>query len=304
MPAPLSAVDDAALRRLAQFSIFMAMLGVLTTAGALVRLPNAAQAGQRIVIVAGAGFSIFTFAFGLMISFRRSGARPVGFAVVAATFIAAALFGLLALVVDESRLTFATWTVCLLVYALLTTHRLVRWPLSVASDRPKSAVALFISYRRQDSRDTVGRIHDHLKQRFNEDRIFLDVDRQEAGEDYRVSIRRALDDSDVLLAVIGSRWSTIADRSGRPRLADPDDVVRAELETAFERRLRVIPVLIDGATMPAEDELPLSLRPLSYRTAIPIRPDPDFARDMQQLLLAIEEGCAPGPGQAIMLPGV
>ena len=94
-------------------------------------------------------------------------------------------------------------------------------------------------------------MHDHLRQSFEEERLFLDVDRQAAGEDYRMVIGRALERADLVLAVIGTRWLTVTDREGRRRLDDPEDMVRLELETALENQMRVIPVLIEGASMPA-----------------------------------------------------
>jgi hypothetical protein len=108
-------------------------------------------------------------------------------------------------------------------------------------------------------------------------------------------IGRALERADLVLAVIGRRWLTITDRDGRRRLDDPDDMVRLELEMAFERKLRVVPVLIEGATMPNAMDMPRSLQPLSYRTALPIRPDPDFKSDMERLIAALRAAVAAGP---------
>jgi hypothetical protein len=180
--------------------------------------------------------------------------------------------------------------IVLLAYAALATHRLVRWPTGDLWDQPKSSLAVFISYRREDSRETVGRIHDHLRQPFEEQHLFLDVDRQAAGEDYRMVISRALERADVLLAVIGTSWLAVADREGRRRLDDPEDIVRIELETAFKHNLRVIPVLIEGASMPSTVDVPPSLQPLCYRTALPVRPDPDFKNDLQRLVVALRVG--------------
>jgi hypothetical protein len=205
--------EDVSLRRLAQGSMLVAMASLLATAVALTRLPYAAAAGQWIVLSGGAAVSLAAFAFGLLISLRRTRARQVGFAVVAITIVTAALFGIVALVVPESRWFFGAWTMGLLAYVALTTHRLVGWPRADVRDQPKSSRALFISYRRQDSRETVGRMHDHLRQSFEEARLFLDVERQAAGEDYRIAIRRALERADLVLA--GHRH-TLAD-GHRPR---------------------------------------------------------------------------------------
>jgi hypothetical protein len=290
MSASLDGGGAAPLRGLAQLSILFAMASLLATARTLMLLPNAGTAGQWIVVTVGAAVSVLAFAFGVMISLRKPLARRTGFAVVAAALLTSALFGLLAYVVPESSWIFGGWTIVLLGYAALATHRLVRWPTGDLRDQPKLGLALFISYRRQDSRETVGRLHDHLRQVFEEKQIFLDVEGQAAGQDYRMAIGWALARADVVLAVIGTRWLTVSDRDGRRRLDDPIDMVRLELEAAFERNLRVIPVLIEGANMPAASDVPPSLQPLCYRTAVPVRPDPDFERDVQRLVVALGAG--------------
>jgi hypothetical protein len=50
---------------------------------------------------------------------------------------------------------------------------------------------------------------------------------------------------------------------GLQRLFDPDDFVRIELEMAFEKGIRTIPVLVNGARMPQAEELPSSLRQIA-----------------------------------------
>ncbi|ATE58632.1 toll/interleukin-1 receptor domain-containing protein [Thauera sinica] len=286
MSTDLAPTGAAALRRLAQVSILFAVASLLATAVALMRLPHAVGAGQGIVVAAGMLVGALAFAFGVMISLRKPRARRMGFAVVAAAFAAAVLFGLLAAVVPESSAAFGAWTLVLLGYAAFATHRLVRWPAAVR-DEPKSDLRIFISYRRDDSRETVGRIHDHLRGDFEGENLFLDVDRQAAGEDYRVVIGRALEHADAVLVVIGTRWLTLAGRDGRRRLDDEGDMVRIEIETALARRLRVIPVLVQGTAMPGENDLPPPLRPLSFLTALPVRPDPDFRPDMRRLVAAL-----------------
>ncbi len=276
-----------ALRRLSQLSILFAMASLLATAGALTLLPNATTLGQWIVGGIGVAASIAAFAFGMTISLRRPLARRAGFAAVAVIVPAAVLFGLLAYVVPDSAWIFAAWTIGLIAYAALATHRLVRWPTDELEDQDRSNLGIFISYRRQDTLETVGRLHDHLRRAFEEDRLFLDVDRQAAGDDYRMVIGRALAHSDVMLVVIGMEWLNATNREGRRRLDNADDMVRIELETAFGRNLRVVPVLVEGATIPAAADLPPSLQPLCYRTAMPVRPDPDFQMDFQRLVEAL-----------------
>jgi hypothetical protein len=145
---------------------------------------------------------------------------------------------------------------------------------------------IFISYRRQDTRHIAGRIYDSLAAHFGEDDIFMDVDAIEPGVDFASEIRKAVAACDILLAVIGPNWLKTTDSAGRRRLDNPDDFVRLEIETALQRDIRVIPVLIDDAALPLEDELPGSLAGLVRRQAVRIRFD-RYRDDVQQLMSAI-----------------
>jgi hypothetical protein len=88
----------------------------------------------------------------------------------------------------------------------------------------------------------------------------------------------------VLLAVIGDTWLTAGDGKGKRRLEDSRDFVRIEIESALERDIPVIPLLVNGASMPFEEELPAELKQLAFRNAIDIRHDPDFHNDMNRLI--------------------
>ena len=123
---------------------------------------------------------------------------------------------------------------------------------------------IFISYRRDDARGASGRVWDWLRIGFGRERVFRDVASIGAGK-WRQKIEQALAASKACVAVIGRRW---ADATNLPRLQDPDDMVRHELETALasgdQEVLTVIPPLVEDAQLaqiPA-DQLPESLRPL------------------------------------------
>jgi non-specific serine/threonine protein kinase len=91
--------------------------------------------------------------------------------------------------------------------------------------------------------------------------------------------------TDVFVVVIGRRWLT-ADHGGKRRLDDPTDYVAREITRALELDIRIIPVLVDGAVMPAEGDLPASVRPLARRNAV-IVSDVGFDHDMGLLLSAL-----------------
>jgi len=130
---------------------------------------------------------------------------------------------------------------------------------------------IFISYRRDDAAYQAGWLYVELARHFGEGRLFKDVDTIRPGDDFAARITSTLNSCSVLLAVIGPRWLTVTG-SGRRRLDDPADWVRLEIETALTRGLRIIPVLVDGAKMPAPAELPPSLQALSRKQAHELSP--------------------------------
>jgi hypothetical protein len=139
-------------------------------------------------------------------------------------------------------------------------------PIPVASGR------IFISYRREETAYPAGWLFDRLAERFGSGQVFKDVDSIQLGDDFVEVITRAVGSCDVLLALIGEEWLTITDQHGRRRLDDPEDFVRLEIEAALTRKVRVIPILIDGSRMPRADELPDSLGRLARRQALELSP--------------------------------
>ena len=141
---------------------------------------------------------------------------------------------------------------------------------------------VFISYRREDS-GYVGRLFDVLSARFGRSNIFMDIDTIEGGEDFTAVIEEKIKECDALVAVIGKRWLTSTGQNGGRRLDDSRDYVRLEIAKALIRGIRVIPVLVGGATIPEPNDLPEELVPLSGRQAIELR-DAHFHQDTQRLI--------------------
>lgn len=148
---------------------------------------------------------------------------------------------------------------------------------------------VFISYRRDDSAGYAGRLYDGLCERFGSDSVFMDVGSIDPGEDFVAAINEAVGDSDVLIALIGPRWLSITDNEGRRRLDNPNDFVRLEIMSALEQDIRVIPLLVRDAEMPAADELPAELEELSYRNALELS-DERWDYDEERLATAITSG--------------
>lgn len=114
-----------------------------------------------------------------------------------------------------------------------------------------------------------GRLYDRLRAALPPDQLFMDVEGGiAAGADFVDVLRDEISKADVLLVVIGRQWLAIADESGKPRLENPKDFVRIEIQAAIEQQKHIIPVLVGGAAMPSSEQLPDELQPLSRRHAV------------------------------------
>lgn len=97
----------------------------------------------------------------------------------------------------------------------------------------------------------------------------MDIDNIPAGHDFVDWIKKEVSQCDLMLAIIGPNWLDMLNR----RAGKTDDFVRIELEAALEQRIPIIPVLVDGAAVPTEAELPETLKPLARRHAFSIHQD-------------------------------
>jgi hypothetical protein len=147
---------------------------------------------------------------------------------------------------------------------------------------------IFISYRREETAGYAGRLYDRLSDRFGEDRVFMDVDSIAIGVDFTRAVIEAVSACNILLALIGQDWSAITDSEGKRRIDNPDDFVRVEIETALQRDIRVVPVLVDGAVLPQADDLPPSLRPLTRRQALKLS-HAGFRSEISRLVAEVDK---------------
>jgi TIR domain len=159
----------------------------------------------------------------------------------------------------------------------------------ISNEARPTAGNIFISYRRDDSADVTGRIFDRLVQHFGRESIFKDVDSIPFGVDFRVHLRQMVEQCSTVLVIVGDRWLTVVDETGQRRIEDMGDFVRIEIEAALKRGIPVIPLLVKGAVMPRENDLPADLKEFAYRNGTAIRHDPDFHPDMDRLINSLEQ---------------
>ena len=171
-----------------------------------------------------------------------------------------------------------------------------RWLFGRCTARRQSG-RIFISYRWADAPGSVDLIQFRLEEHFGHEAVFRDISIL-PGEDYREAIRRELATCYAVLVVIGRSWLTAADDQGRRRLDYPRDMLRTEVQYALDNdsRIRVIPVLVEGATMPRPRELPTPIHRLGFRIAHELTRThmrADLARLIQRLERPREDRFAP-----------
>lgn len=141
---------------------------------------------------------------------------------------------------------------------------------------------ILISHRQEDSPAHARRLYEWLRARYRDEQVFMDVDSIEPGMDFIPAIGRAVQSADVMLVVIGRRWLDATDPSGRRRIDMGDDFVRAEIEAGLAGNVRIVPILVDGAQLPAEEDLPTSLATLNRRQALHLD-DRNWQSDLDRL---------------------
>jgi hypothetical protein len=146
--------------------------------------------------------------------------------------------------------------------------------------------SIFINYRRDDTSGYSGRLDERLTSTFGREAVFMDLDDIHPGTNFVRAIDESLAQCDVMIVLIGKRWLDSRDDAGRRRLEKPDDFVRLEIAKALERKMRILPVLVNSASMPSEKDLPAALAGLASIQAIELS-DERWDYDAAQLISAI-----------------
>ena len=144
---------------------------------------------------------------------------------------------------------------------------------------------IFISYRRSDSQHAVDRLQQEMRPYVKNARrdIFVDVDNIPIGRDFEEHLQGKVSECDALLAVIGPDWLTSTKDDGTRRIDDPEDFVRTEIAAALSRNIPVVPVLLDGASVPHESQLPENLKALAKRHGAQLERK-SFAADVDHIM--------------------
>jgi len=145
------------------------------------------------------------------------------------------------------------------------------------------APPIFLSYRRADTGGYAGRLAESLDRRLGRGSVFHDLDTITPGSDFAHAIEAAIERSRVVLVMIGDTWISERDAGGERRLERADDYVRIEAAIALRRGKTVLPLLLEGARMPPESELPDDLKPLARHQALELS-DTRWDHDVDRLV--------------------
>lgn len=148
--------------------------------------------------------------------------------------------------------------------------------------------SIFVSYRREDSGTIARRLADSLTRSFGPKAVFIDTDSIRSAQNWKNEIDKALEESSVLIAVIGPRWLRLQDIDGRRRIDNENDWVRAEIRASIEGSRSVLPVLVSGGTQPTAQALPESLQKLADIQAYDLS-EKFWERDVQFLIKRLQD---------------
>ena len=104
---------------------------------------------------------------------------------------------------------------------------------------------------------------------------FKAVDSIPFGSDFAKVIAERLSDCTVVIVLVGRFWLTARGQDGTPRLLNPADYVRIEIEQALKSRAVVVPALLRTSRF-----IRLATRLSSVRVLAPRPPEPGSERDV------------------------
>jgi hypothetical protein len=148
-------------------------------------------------------------------------------------------------------------------------------------------VLIYICHKRTDSRALTGRIHAHLGHVLGASHVHMDASESESADLAEPELA-ALSACSIGVLIIGPNWSA-------PIPEGASDVAAHELQVLCDRGVPVVPVLVDGAAVPAPGFLPPSIANRLEREAVLIRADRDFPYGLEQLLHSIDIASGQGP---------
>jgi TIR domain-containing protein len=144
---------------------------------------------------------------------------------------------------------------------------------------------IFVSYRNDDATDDIRKVFSDLENHYGKDSVFVAADNISPGTDFRQRINEAMGSCDLVIALVGPSWRG---RWLRRRIFDADDWVRIEVEAALRKCVPVLPLIVDGARMPAPGQVPDSIEPFCFLHAAQLDATQNLAASTHSLIEHID----------------
>lgn len=141
------------------------------------------------------------------------------------------------------------------------------------------AASIFISYDRADAK-AASAVYEYLSRAFGPEALFFDFANLAGGESFPERMTQELASCRVMLVLISPTWAEARlqhEREGR------GDLVSAEISAALWRDKRIVPLLIEGASIPSSSQLPEALARLTHFNAFELS-QARFAADAERLV--------------------
>lgn len=175
---------------------------------------------------------------------------------------------------------------------------------SVQAESAETPLKVFISYRKADTSSAARLLYKDLEPLIGRENLFFDVEVLKPGMNWRQAIRASANSCGVLLVLIGPRWlEALHERSGLTAVEEADDVARKEIEYGLTNMVdvKVVPVLVEGASMPPRNELPGSIKALADQQGQALRED-TYDEDVKRLVEELRRIASEAPPAAPPTP--
>ena len=148
---------------------------------------------------------------------------------------------------------------------------------------------IFISYRREDTGTAADRLFSNLSKEFGRRQVFMDFNSLKPGTDFVEQIIKTISSCKAMIVFIGPQWlNKITQNKAKKKDSLSHDYVEVEVAAGLDLGIPIIPLLLDGAKMPSEKELPSGLEPFAKYHAFEITTK-RWQYDVKSLIAALND---------------